>query len=251
MRFADLDERMAVYRRRVTPIKKGLLIHESLTNERLAVIKTLQRLHKPKETSPFLSFYTSMGRIYIRLPGVPKAVELFVGATEKDILDICRKKSQPAAVSAPRASAQKNPTGPSTGNLPRTQQMPPKRDHSVTKGSVTSQPKPKHPQGDSRGNVAMPGTSSAEGGAGARTESLPVGPHSASDPVSGPALPPVSAGSPAPSAVTSGSLVPDGQASADAVPVGPTPADTVSATPLDAGPASAAVVSDGDTGLDA
>lgn len=93
VRFADMDERSAVYRQRLSPIKKGLIIHESLTTERLAVIKTLQRLHTSKESSPFQSYYTSMGKIFIRLANVPKAIELFVGTTEKDILDICRKQT--------------------------------------------------------------------------------------------------------------------------------------------------------------
>ena len=91
VRFADMDERMAVYRQRTSPKKQGLLVHESLTNERLAVIKILQKLHKPKESSPFQSYYTSSGRIFIRLTNSPKALELFVGTTEKDILDICKR----------------------------------------------------------------------------------------------------------------------------------------------------------------
>ena len=94
VRFADLDERMTVYSQRLSPKKRGLLIHESLTNERLAVIHTLQKLHKSRETSPFLSYYTSMGRIFIRLADptgrkAAKTVELAVGVTEQGILEIC------------------------------------------------------------------------------------------------------------------------------------------------------------------
>lgn len=117
VRFADLDERMAVYRQRLSPIKKGLLVHESLTNERLAVIKILQRLHKPKETSPFQSYYTSVGRIFIRLANVPKAIELSVGTTEKDILDICQKHTRrhpPTGSVLSQAPARKSSAVPAT-----------------------------------------------------------------------------------------------------------------------------------------
>ena len=97
---ADLDERMAVYRhyrQRMSPKKRGLLIHESLTNERLAVIRILQKLHRSRETSPFASYHTSMGRIFIRLndparPGSFKTLELHVGVTESEILDICGRR---------------------------------------------------------------------------------------------------------------------------------------------------------------
>ena len=113
VRFADLDERMSVYSQRLSPKKRGLLIHESLTNERLAVIHTLQKLHKPRETSPFLSYYTSMGRIFIRLADpagrkAVKTVELAVGTTEKDILDICERHKVKRPVSAKPTSSKGN-----------------------------------------------------------------------------------------------------------------------------------------------
>ena len=109
VRFADMDERMAVYRQRTSPKKQGLLVHESLTNERLAVIKILQKLHKPKESSPFQSYYTSSGRIFIRLANSSKALELSVGTSEKDILDICKRSKvrgpSSGKVIPPRASS--------------------------------------------------------------------------------------------------------------------------------------------------
>ena len=90
-------------------LKNGLLVHESLTNERLAVIKILQKLHKPKESSPFQSYYTSSGRIFIRLTNSPKALELSVGTTEKEILDICKRSEvggpSSGKVIPPRASS--------------------------------------------------------------------------------------------------------------------------------------------------
>ena len=97
VRFVDLDERMHVYRQRLSPKKRGLLIHESLTSERLAVIKILQKLHRPRETSPFVSYYTNMGRIFVRIAdpakaGSIKTLELPVGVTEMEILDICGRE---------------------------------------------------------------------------------------------------------------------------------------------------------------
>lgn len=120
VRFADLDERMFVYRTRISPLKQGLIIHESLTNERLAVVKILQRLHRPKETSPFLSYYTSMGRIFIRLTNQSDPVELFVGTTEQDILNICGRSPTGGAVSnhADAAHSSLQP-GPSVQNESR------------------------------------------------------------------------------------------------------------------------------------
>ena len=119
VRFADMDERMAVYHRRLKPLKHGLLVHESLTNERLAVIKVLQKLHKPRETSPIQSYYTSMGRIFIRLTDVPKAIELFVGTTEKDILDICQKHGARGAALTRVASGGMRQNPPSSTTVGR------------------------------------------------------------------------------------------------------------------------------------
>ena len=123
VRFADLDERMAVYRQRLSPRKQGLLVHESLTNERLAVIRILQRLHKTTDGSPFLSYFTSMGKIFIRLADSPKAkvVELAVGTTERDILTICerhrerRRTGGPTKAPSGRAAPKPRTTAPPVG----------------------------------------------------------------------------------------------------------------------------------------
>ena len=118
VRFADLDERMLVYRQRLSPKKRGLLIHESLTSERLAVIKILQKLHQPRQTSPFTSYYTSMGRIFIRMTDPAKAgsfktLELPVGVTESEILDICGKQraKHPSTRAAPLALGERRRQG--------------------------------------------------------------------------------------------------------------------------------------------
>lgn len=89
VRFAYLDQRMFVYSRRVRPERHGLLVHESLTPQRLAVVKILQKLHRPKESSPFVSYYTNSGRIFVRLPGSSGATEIPVHSSKEDILTIC------------------------------------------------------------------------------------------------------------------------------------------------------------------
>lgn len=89
IRFLSYAERDAVYRRRIRPLKPGLFVHESLTAERLAVVKLLRSLHHPKEHSPFQSHYTSQGKIYVKPRGSQRAVEVGVGATRDDILALC------------------------------------------------------------------------------------------------------------------------------------------------------------------
>lgn len=57
-----------------------------------------------------------MGRIFIRLANVPKAIELSVGTTEKDILDICQKhkakQHPPTGKVSSQTSHQRVPKGP-------------------------------------------------------------------------------------------------------------------------------------------
>lgn len=89
VQFAYLEQRMYVYSRRVKPKQYGLIIHESLTPERLAVVKMLQKLHTPRETSPLLSYYTNSGRIFIKLASTVKPIELAVGTSREDVLRIC------------------------------------------------------------------------------------------------------------------------------------------------------------------
>ena len=196
-----------------------------------------------------------MGRIFIRLPDVPKVVELFVGATERDILDICHKKSPSAGTGAsapPRASAQNPPLGPSHGDSAGTWHMSRKKDKSTTKGFVTNQPKPKPPQGDSREDAdeASPGASSGVETSGVRPSSSKSGPggepHSLPVPVPASASLPASAGPSVPAGP-----VPGGPALVGAMSAGPASSDPAStgsssaAAPLAAGPASASPVSGG------
>ena len=154
VRFADLDERMTVYSQRLSPKKRGLLIHESLTNERLAVIHTLQKLHKSRETSPFLSYYTSMGRIFIRLADptgrkAAKTVELAVGVTEKGILEICEHhKVKKTASSKPTSSkgnekSQKSNLGGARGGHIQSQGQIHARVQDTPAQTAHSDPEPK------------------------------------------------------------------------------------------------------------
>lgn len=89
LRFLSLPERDAVYRQRIRPRKYGLSVHESLTAERLSVVKLLREMHYPKAASPFHSHYTNRGRIYVRPKGANRAVEIQVEATKDDILALC------------------------------------------------------------------------------------------------------------------------------------------------------------------
>ena len=214
VRFADLDERMTVYSQRLSPKKRGLLVHESLTNERLAVIHTLQKLHKPRETSPFLSYYTSMGRIFIRLPDptgrkAAKTVELAVGVSEKDILDICEhhkvKKHKPTSSKGNEKRQKSNLGGTQSGHIQpqgqlqaRVQDTPAQTAHSdpgpkpssvltsvppAAPQPQTVPPKVDLPQGESEAGVGGAGADHASGGV---NSSLP----SCIFPTSPPSVPP-------------------------------------------------------------
>lgn len=98
VRFAYLDQRMYVYSRRVRPERRGLLVHESLTPQRLAVVKVLQKLHNPKDGSPFVSYYTNSGRIFVRLHNSTKATEVPVHSTREDILQLCSDRGRRANI---------------------------------------------------------------------------------------------------------------------------------------------------------
>lgn len=90
LRFLNYAERDSVYRRRIKPLKGGLSVHESLTAERLAVVKIIRSLHYPKEGSPLDTFYTSQGNIFIKPRGCQRAIEVKVGASKEDILSLVR-----------------------------------------------------------------------------------------------------------------------------------------------------------------
>lgn len=100
LRFMNLAERDAVYRKRTRPLKRGLAIHESLTAERLEVVKMLKDLFYPREQSPLETYYTNRGRIFMRPRGCSGALELEVGATRERILSLCRGRAPGVALAA-------------------------------------------------------------------------------------------------------------------------------------------------------
>lgn len=60
----------------------------SAYSQRLSVVKTLQKLHSSRERSPFVSYYTSSGRIFVRLHNSARATEIPVNSTKEDIVAI-------------------------------------------------------------------------------------------------------------------------------------------------------------------
>ena len=97
------------------PAGRRAIMMSSATGQK-AVIRILQKLHKSRDTSPFLSYYTSMGRIFIRLADPAKnkkvkTIELSVGTTEKDILEICQRHNPKTSVptKASHTSSRKTP----------------------------------------------------------------------------------------------------------------------------------------------
>ena len=90
VRFVSLDDSDRVYRARTKPKKRGLMIFESLTSERLAVVHYLKQL-KQEENSPVLSYYTQSGRIYVRTSEDReiRPTEIPVGASNAEIRDMC------------------------------------------------------------------------------------------------------------------------------------------------------------------
>ena len=93
VRFVSLDNAERVYRGRTKPKKKGLLIFESLTSERLATVGVLRDLKKAKDPS-VLSYYTQGGKIFVRTSEDKdvRPVEVPFGASKEQIKDICKGK---------------------------------------------------------------------------------------------------------------------------------------------------------------
>ena len=94
VRFNSLDDTDRVYRSRTKPKKKGILIFESLTAERLSVIRDLKDL-KQETGSKILSYYTQTGKIYVRTSedkGV-RPTEIPFGMNKSQIRDLCQGKT--------------------------------------------------------------------------------------------------------------------------------------------------------------
>ena len=94
VRFTSLDDSDRVYRARTKPKKRGLMIFESLTAERLAAVHCLKEL-KDDGSSPVLSYYTQSGRIFVRTSESreTRPIEIPVGASKEQIRDMCAGKT--------------------------------------------------------------------------------------------------------------------------------------------------------------
>lgn len=125
LRFVNKAEREAVYRRRTKPVKMGLLVHESLTAERLSVVKLLKSIHHPKEASPLQSHYTNQGRIYIKPKGAQRAVEVPVGSSRADILSLCGIREAPPSPPAAAPHRERMPTLPLINTIVKSVCSPP------------------------------------------------------------------------------------------------------------------------------
>ena len=93
VRFVSLDNADRVYRGRTKQKKKGLLVFESLTSERLTTLNVVRDI-KQTENSPIHSYYTQGGKIFMRLTENKelKPIEIPFGATRVQIMDLCRGK---------------------------------------------------------------------------------------------------------------------------------------------------------------
>ena len=93
VRFVSLDNADRVYRGRTKQKKRGLLVFESLTSERLATLNVVKDI-KQAEQSPIHSYYTQGGKIFVRLSENKdlKPIEIPFAATRVQIMDLCKGK---------------------------------------------------------------------------------------------------------------------------------------------------------------
>ena len=90
VRFTALHNSDRVYRARTKPKRKGLIIHESLTAERLAVVRMLKEL-KDEGMTPLVSYFTQGGKILVRTSEDrdSRLVEIPIGVTKEQIKGLC------------------------------------------------------------------------------------------------------------------------------------------------------------------
>ena len=95
VRFVSQDDAERTYRALTRP-KKGLLIFESLTSERLSVIHDLRELKK-EPGSNVLSYYTQSGQILVRTSDNKEVrpTEIPFGVTKSQILELCIVQGKP------------------------------------------------------------------------------------------------------------------------------------------------------------
>ena len=90
VRFSHMDDSDRIYRARTKPKRRGLLIFESLTTERLSVIEMIKAL-KNDNSSPVLSYFTQAGKIFIRTSESRdvKPIEIPFGCGPEQIRELC------------------------------------------------------------------------------------------------------------------------------------------------------------------
>ena len=90
VRFSHMDNSDRIYKARTKPKRRGLLVFESLTTERLAVIEMIKAL-KNDNSSPVLSYFTQTGKIFIRTSESRdvKPIEIPFGCGPDQIRELC------------------------------------------------------------------------------------------------------------------------------------------------------------------
>ena len=184
IRFAIMDECAEAYRRRFSPKNRGLICHEALTPQRHAIIRICQRLHRDRASSPFKSYSTNAGRIFVTLPN-GKSIELTIDMTEADILAACARHAGLRDVQlGSRGPAGRNsrprpaPVQPLAGAAPYTVGAPTSRPP-VPAGSGVVEPTPRLGGGGSASVIPVsvqggPGVAVGARGAGGRASPAAV-----------------------------------------------------------------------------
>ena len=116
VRFVALDDTERVYRARTKPKKRGLLIFESLTSERLATVNELKKLKQAGDPH-VLSYFTQGGKIFVRTSENKEVrpVEIPFGASQTHIKDLCNGKKVEISPLDIRDHVRQMHSGPGSG----------------------------------------------------------------------------------------------------------------------------------------
>ena len=90
VRFLDQTDSDRVYRARYKPKQRGLILFESVTQERISILNNLKEL-KAEPNTPILSYFTQAGTILVRTSPDRdvRAIEIPFGLTKGQIMDLC------------------------------------------------------------------------------------------------------------------------------------------------------------------
>ena len=153
VRFVALDDAERVYRGRTKPKKRGLLVFESLTAERLTTVNVLRDLKKAGDASVF-SYYTQGGSIFVRTSEIKeiKPTEIPFGASKQQIKDLCTGKKVTISpldirdhirlVNSASGQVKKNRTGGRLGADHMWHKVPSKRNERASGKAAAPQPPP-------------------------------------------------------------------------------------------------------------